>query len=158
MAGARPLFDDRARDRDHLLLAAGQVPGRVIPELLQGREEAADPLDPVGVERAIARGQVEVLAHGEFGEHGHAFGDVGDAGARDVGRGQLRDVGAAEADAAAAGAPQAHDGAQRGGLAGAVPAQQHRQAAARHHQVNALQDVVLADMGVDPGQGQEGLN
>ena len=72
----------------------------------------------------------DVLAHREIGEDAHGFRHVGDAGARDVGRGQLGDVAAVENDAARGGLPQAHDGAQGRGFAGAVAAEQHRQPAA----------------------------
>src|SRR5204862_8056950 len=44
--------------------------------------------------------------------------------------------------------PEPHDRPRRRGLAGAVAAEQHGQAAARHHEVDALQDVILADQRV----------
>ena len=61
IAGARPLLgssissscarlDHRARDRQHLLLAARELAGRIEPELLQRREEAEEPLEPRRVE------------------------------------------------------------------------------------------------------------
>ena len=72
IAGASPLLgssissscarlDDRARHRQHLLLPARQLAGRVLPELLQRREQAEDPVEPrasssAGMARA-ARGQ-----------------------------------------------------------------------------------------------------
>ena len=66
-----------------------------------------------------------------------------------------RDVLAVEVDAAARGLPQAHDGAQRGGLAGAVAAQEHRQLPARHLEIDAVQDVVGADVGMHAFQLQQ---
>ncbi len=50
--------------------------------------------------------------------------------------------------------PQAHDRAQRGGLAGAVAAQQHRHLPARHREVDAVQDVIGADVRVHRLQRQ----
>src|SRR6185295_3440789 len=41
----RARLDDGARHRQHLLLAAAQLAGRVEPELLQRREQAEDPLE-----------------------------------------------------------------------------------------------------------------
>ena len=75
---------------------------------------------------------------------------------RDRRRVELRDVARPRSSIVpGGGAPQAHDGAQHGGLAGAVAAQQHGQLAARHGEVHALQDVVLADMRVHAGQREE---
>jgi hypothetical protein len=51
--------------------------------------------------------------------------------------------------------PQAHDRAQRGGLAGAVAAQQHGQLAARHDEVDAMQDVVRPDVRVHAFQREQ---
>ena len=133
-------LDDGARDRQHLLLPARQLAGRVEPELLQRREQAEDPVQPrrvqlVGAARG-ARGQHHVLLHRQVGEDAHALGHVGDAELRDVGRGELAcwpPIGRpSNCTAPCDGGPQAHDRAQRGRLAGAVAAQQHRHLAGRH--------------------------
>jgi hypothetical protein len=69
IAGARPLLgssiissarlDDRARNRQHLLLPARQLAGRVVPELLHRGEQREDPVQPLRVDlrgvRARAR-------------------------------------------------------------------------------------------------------
>jgi hypothetical protein len=117
-------LDDRARHRQHLLLPAGQLAGRVVPELFHGGEQREDPLQPRAVDlRGVlgaARGQQHVLLDREVGEDAHVLRHVGYAEAGDLRRGQLRDVLAVKADAALRGAPQAHDRAQRGRLARAV--------------------------------------
>ena len=62
---------------------------------------------------------------------------------------------AAERDLAGGGLPQAHDGAQRRGLAGAVAAEQHGGLALGHGKVDAVQDVIAPDMGVHAGEGEK---
>ena len=54
-------------------------------------------------------------------------------------------------------APQAHDGAQRRRLAGAVAAEQHRHLARRHDEVDAVQDVVRADVRVHAAQREHAV-
>ena len=67
----------------------------------------------------------------------------------------MRDIGALERDPSGRGAPQAHDGAQGRGLAGAIAAQKHGQLAFGHLQVDAMQNVVLGDVGLHPGQREQ---
>ena len=95
-----------------------------------------------------------VLAHREVGENAHVLGHVGDAAPGDFGRRPRRDVLAVEPDAAGR-VPQTHDGAQRGGLAGAVAAEQHGQRAARHHEIDAVQDVIRPDVRVHAFEAQQ---
>jgi hypothetical protein len=106
-------------------------------------------------------GQQDVLLHGQVGEDAHVLRHVGHAHARHVGRRGAR-AGAAngravEADLALRRAPQSHDRAQRGGLAGAVAAQQHGHGCRRHGQIDAVQDVVRADVRVHVLQFQQRL-
>ena len=166
IAGASPLVGSsissslrgsmKARaKREHLLLPAGQRSGARQPELLQRREEAENPVETRLVHRSLARRKHEVLAHREVGEHRHGLRHIADAGARDVGRGKRLDALAAEADFAARGAPQSHDGAQRRGLAGAVAAEQHRGAAFGHAELDAVQDVIAPDMRLDAREGEK---
>src|SRR5271166_5792855 len=54
-------LDDRACDRQHLLLPARERPGARQPEFLQSRKEAEDPGKTRVVERADARAENEVL-------------------------------------------------------------------------------------------------
>ena len=54
--------------------------------------------------------------------------------------------------------PQAHDGAQRGGLARAVAAQQHRELALGYGEVDAVQDVIGPDVRVHALEGQQVLS
>ena len=69
-----------------------------------------------------------------------------------AGLGRAADAPAVERDPALRRAPQAHDRAQRRRLAGAVAAEQHRHLARRHLEVDAVQDVVRADVRVHAGE------
>ena len=95
---------------------------------------------------AIARAEDEVLLDGKIGEHRHGLRGVADAKTRDVARGQAVQGRWPERDASRRGPPQAHDGAQGGRLSGAVAAEQHGRHARRRLEVDALQDMVAADM------------
>ena len=66
----------------------------------------------------------------------------------------FREIVAAELDDAAAARDQSHDAAQRRGLADAVAAEQSGAFAFLHLQVDALQDVQLADMNVNVAQAK----
>jgi hypothetical protein len=78
--------------------------------------------------RLVARGagaehrQAEVLAHGEVRQHAALLGNPRDAAPDDLVRLEPRDVLAAQRHASARGARDAHDGQERGRLAGAVAA------------------------------------
>ncbi|MNT37684.1 hypothetical protein D3C72_1738310 [compost metagenome] len=131
----------------------------MVPELLHGGKELEDPLQPrvvdgVGVLGA-ARGQHHVLLHREVGEDAHVLGHVGHAEFGDLRRVQGRDVLAGELHPALRRMPQAHDGAQRGGLARAVAAQQHGELALGHGQIHAVQDVVRPDVRLHAFEGQQ---
>src|SRR5690606_2907 len=73
-------------------------------------------------------------------------GHVGHARAGDIGRGARRDVLPGQRQPPLARMPQAHDGAQRGGLARTVAAQQHGELVGRYDEVHAVEDVVRADV------------
>ena len=143
-----PRLDNRACNRQHLLLAAREIAGQRVPEGLHRGKQPENPVEALRLRLAGARREKQVLANREPGENAHVLGHVGDAQLRDIRGLGLRDVAPIHADRSRGGVPQAHDGAQACGLAGAVSAQQHRQAAARHLEVHAMQNVVLGDVGV----------
>jgi hypothetical protein len=106
-------------------------------------------VDLRGVARA-ARGQQHVLLDRQVGEDAHVLGHVGHAQAGDLRR-RWAVMSWSLKRRALRGAPQAHDGAQRGRLAGAVAPQQHGELPARHGEVDAVQDVVRPDVRVHAG-------
>src|SRR4051812_47099755 len=116
----------RARDREHLLLAAAQRPGLLIHPGAQHREVVAHPGDVPG-DPGVApaqRAEPQVLVDGQAHERAAALGDVADPEPHDVlGRGPV-DALAGEPDPAAGLDPHVADRAQRGGLAGAVGPEQ----------------------------------
>ena len=90
--------EQRARDRDHLHLAAGQVLALAVHQVLERAEDLeALLLAPRAEARALAR-DGEVARHGERREDAPVVGHPADAGARDLVRRRARDVAAVEAD------------------------------------------------------------
>src|SRR6185369_11607519 len=176
-----PRLDDRARDREHLLLSARELACRMEPELLQRREEPEQPVEPRRVElleaARRARREQHVLGDREVAEDAHVLRDVGDAEVGDRRRHELRlrralrrrrsrrrigacgggaaDLAAVEDDASRRRRPQSHDRSERRRLAGAVAAEEHRHLARRHVEVDAVQDVVRADVRVHAGERKQ---
>jgi hypothetical protein len=107
------------------------------------------------VQRPVARRQHQVFLYRKIGKHRHALRHIADAEPRDIGRRAMLDASAIERDLPGGSLPQAHDGAQRGSLAGAVAAEQHRGLARGHGKVDALQNVIAPNMGVHAGQRQK---
>ena len=138
-----------------MLLSARQSSRARQPKLLQRGEEAENPIESRVVERRIAGGKHEILAHREVGEHGHALRHVGETGTRNVGRCIYLDAAAGEADRTGGGAPQSHNRAQRRRLASAVAAEQHRRLTFGHGEVDTLQNVVAADMRVHARESEQ---
>ena len=79
--------DERARDRELLLLAAGERAGGPAPELLDDREQLVDGGD-VGVDAVAAppprEPELEVLLDAELGEDPSSLGNERDAALGDV--------------------------------------------------------------------------
>ena len=113
---------ERAPDRQHLLLAAGQLRAAVAAPVGEAREELVDGVGrPALAARALGQ-HPQVLIDRQRREEPAALRDVGDARARDRLGLLLRQVDAVERDGAAGGAHQAHQRRAQGGLAHAVAA------------------------------------
>src|SRR5438552_15260012 len=123
--------------------------GEAVPELLHRREQGEDALEAPLVRLCLARGEPQVFAHGEAGEDAHVLRYVGNAAPRERWRFQMLNFIPVEADRAGRGAPEAHDGSQARGLAGAVAAEKHGERVRRNAEVDAMQDVVLPDVRLD---------
>src|SRR6185437_2235345 len=124
------------------------------PEFSQRREEAEDPVETGTVERTRARPEREVLLDRQTGEDRHRLRRIADAKTRDAARLEALQGRVPKRDAPFRGAPQPHDGAQRRRFAGAVAAEQHGREPRRRVEVDALEDVVAADMGVHALEGE----
>src|SRR6185437_1626811 len=102
-------LDDRAGDRQHLLLAAGERARPREPEFSQRREEAEDPVETGAVERTRARPEREVLLDRQTGEDRHRLRRIADAKTRDAARLEALQGRVSKRDAPLRGAPEAHD-------------------------------------------------
>ena len=136
----------RPADRQHLLLAAGELVAHVALALGQARKEAEGALERPGI---AARGAVggrrqKVLAHREVGEDLAALGHQAEAEAGDAEGGQVIDPVALELDDAAARRQQAHDGIHGRRLAHAVAAHQGHHLAGIDGELHAEQRLARA--------------
>ena len=112
------------------------------------------------VEAAAPGREQHILAHRQLAEDAHILRHVSDAEPGDVRRVQRGDRLAVENDLAESRLPQAHDGAQSRGLAGAVAAEQRGDASAPDGEIDAMQNAIAADVGknaVEPQQGVVGV-
>src|SRR5712692_11362965 len=100
---ARPA-DERAGEREHLLLSAAERAGLLVTAALQPREVPEDPRSFVPQRAPLAANvgpHAQVLPDAELREQATPFGNVRDAGARDRVRLAARDLLALEDDLAA---------------------------------------------------------
>ena len=146
----------RAAEGEHLLLAAGERPGR-LPLALGEPGEELEHAPAVGVGVAVAadvRAELQVLADGELADHPAALGHVRDAEPRDrLGR-AAGDRPPVEANLARL-AHRVRDRAQRRRLAGSVRAEHGDHLALRHLERHAVQRVHGPVAGVDPLELEE---
>ena len=137
----------------HLLLAAGERAGQLPAALLQTGEQLVDPLE-VLLDLRLVLAQVcadlQVLHHRQVRKDPAPLGAHGDAGRDDLVDGLAQQLLAVPEDGPGAGLHQAGDGAQGGGLAGAVGADQRDDLAVGHLQRDAPEglDAAVADMEV----------
>src|SRR6185312_4335071 len=99
---------------------------------------------------------VEVLQNRQCREDTAALRHITDALARNEMRRALREVVAIEFDGAGAACDQAHDAPQRCGFADAVAAEQSDGFTFLYVEIDALQDVKLADVDVNVAQAKHG--
>src|SRR5207249_6153807 len=103
-------------------------------------------------------GQTEVLSDIEVGEDLPALRDIPHAQPEDLVRSLAGDVAALEDDPARSRGRQPHDGAQRRGLARAVPPEQDADPAARHGEGHAAAHVTLPVYGIEPLETTYGMS
>ena len=141
----------RAADRQHLLLAAGQKIAHAAEPLGEPREQVADPVERPGLGGvgAVGGGRDQVLARGQVGENLPPLRHQADAElGHPIGR-QAADLAAGEADRAGPRRRQPHDRAHGGGLAHAVAAHQRHHLAGRDGERQAEQHLAQAVAGLD---------
>ena len=117
----------RAADGEHLLFAAGERAGGLLQALLHARKNAEDVVAILGDE-GLVREQVgahrKVFVDGEIGKHHAALGHMAKAAGDDLVGREGRNIRPEKVHGAGFRAEEAGDGAQRGGFAGAVAADQ----------------------------------
>jgi hypothetical protein len=131
--------DERAADREHLLLAAGQ---RCAADVLAPRQAGEQLVDALRRPLRAARrpDDLEVLVDRQGLEQPATLGDVADPRTRDLVRGLAQDLLAGDADRAARRAEQAGDRLAKRRLPHAVAPDQRDRLGA-HGEAHALQDV-----------------
>jgi hypothetical protein len=146
--------EQRARDREHLLLAAGELAAAMVLALGETREGVVDALDGPGA-GSHAAGEAQMLVDAERAPETAALRHIADAEAGDVGRRAPCDVLAADADRSAAHAHQTHDRLAQRGLAHAVAADDGEHAALQG-EVDALERVRVAVVDVEAADLERG--
>ena len=119
----------------------------VVEHLLDGPERR------VGAARLLAHAQV--LVHRQVGEDLAFLGHETQTGAGDLEGALVGDVAPFDVDLPAGHVHQAHDALHGGGAAGAVAAQQVDDFAPAYGQVDAMQDVALAIVGVHAPKAEQ---
>ena len=131
--------EEGADDGEHLLLAPGEQPSLAIQHLAELRKALEHALQ--GPARARPASDLQVLPRGEVGEDAARLGHEGDAELRDPVRGHPADGRALVRDGPARGRREAGDGAERRGLARAVPSQEGDHFALPDAEREPVQDV-----------------
>ena len=155
MTRRRGLPSSAPADRQHLLLAAGELRAAVGLALGEPREGLVDAVDRPGGIAAAAGGELQVLVDRQAWPDPAALRHVADADAADLVRLEAGDLAAGNRDRAGARPLQPGDGVAERRLAHAVAADD-RQHAGRQGEVNALNGVALAIIDVQVADAQDG--
>src|SRR3954469_18662050 len=143
-------------DREHLLLAARELPAEDAPEPAQIRKQIEDLLQIL--DAGPPRGsQAQVLLYRQTGKDAAPFRHVGDTQADEGLWLRAMDRRAGKGDRASLGPHQAGDGAQRGRLAGSIRAEERDDLSFAHLEGHAAQRADAAVRGVDVFEDEEGL-
>src|SRR5215207_3309415 len=146
-------------DRQHLLLAAGELRAEVVAALLEPREELVDALErPAWRTRAGGGRRDEVLVHGERRKYLPALGHEADAALGDPVWREPGERAALEDDLAAARRHEPHDGVHGRGLAHAVAAQERHDLAGPDRKRDVEQHLRGAVGGLEVRDGQHGYS
>src|SRR5216684_4039822 len=151
---------EAARDGEHLLLPARQLPAQRAAQAAQGREELEQLLEVLrDLARAAAysRAEAQVLLHRQAREDVPPLRDMGEPERDQRLRLVALDGRAIEDDRAALRPDEAGDDAQSGGLAGAVRAEERDDLALAHLQRDAVQGAHGAVGGMHVSQDEHRL-
>src|SRR6185437_8896054 len=131
----------RAGNGQHLLLAAGQCSGLLLPTLGQPRkllEQAVHILYHFVVIPAQIATHLKIFGDRHIREYVASFRTMRNAERKNLSRRGVRDIHTVEEDAAGSGWQQSGYGPQRRGLAGAIGADERNELTARHFQREAF--------------------
>ena len=140
------VVEQRATQRDHLLLPAGKRPGFLCAACFELGEQLVDEIVAQGCSGTL--GEAQVLVDRQAREHVAVFRDVADAAPHDLVHGQPGRLVAGEQYASGP-RHQSQDAPQRRRLAHAVATEQPGDPAPPDVERHALQDVRLADVHVE---------
>src|SRR4051794_30385269 len=143
-------------DREHLLLAARELPAEDAPEPAQIGKQIEDLLQILDA-RPRRGSEAQVLLDRQTGKNAAPFRHVGDAQADEGLRLRAMDRRAGKGDRASLGPHQAGDGAQRGRLAGSIRAEERDDLSFAHFERHAAKRADAAVRGVDIFEDEEGL-
>ena len=141
----RVVVQERPRDRDHLLLAAGERAGTLAPAFPELGEEL---VDKVIASVAAAHGEAKVLFDGQAGEDVPILWDVSDAAPHDRMRWQPGCVLAVDLDRPARTWHESQERPQRRRLADPVPAKERGHAALLDRERDSLQHMRFTEIDV----------
>ena len=146
--------EQRASDREHLLLAAGELVAVMAPPLLEPGQQVVDvaqaPLDLAAGDRAA--GELQVLLDREAREDPPPLRDDRDPGARDRVRALAGQVAPVQQHAARPRPHQPDDRVDERRLADAVPSEQRDHLALLQVEVDAVQHVARVVSGADAAE------
>ena len=145
-ARGRPKPSHRARNREHLLLAARQRFAELGQPLLQPRESLGDALDDFAFALAMRRSkqpELQVFEHRQSGHDTPLFGHVSESAMIATERGLAHHLRAVEEDAATPLRHQSHHRAQRRRFARAIAADQRDDLPGVDFERHALQHVAV---------------
>ena len=154
------IWDQGLADRQHLLLAAGEVPRQLVDAIGQAGEEGQHPLLGVAHGRVVLAlepaGQTQVVADGEGGEHAPAARHHHDATRRDLVGGKASELLASEHDRSRRRRQQPRDALEQRRLSGAVGSEEGDDLALVDLQVEPEEDLHGSVRSVEALHGQEG--
>src|SRR5262245_18704998 len=154
----RRVSHERARDREHLLLAAGQAAGWPVSQRLEMWEQVENPIGRPPLAGAVAPRApryLEVLANGQIAEDAALLRHVADPEASDS-KGREPDQRLpSQRDLLGTRRDEPDDALERRGLAGAVPAQQAHDLTLGDLEREIVEDVAVAVVRVDPDDLEE---
>src|ERR1035441_1923258 len=147
-----------AADREHLLLASGELATPVAPAILEVGEQVVEPFErPRAAACRAASREREVLLDGERGEDAAPLGDQGQSPLGNLEGLLAHELLVVERDPAGARPDKPHDGVDQGRLAHAVAPEEDSAGPVTDPQVHPLQDVVDPPVGMQVANLDHGL-